>query len=486
MAILGPEYEDWTARLRWYYDHDSPLARPLRPATKLDAVGEVEWNANYRLLRDQGMPHEQAAQRLLAQIWAIEHPAPSEPTSPLRGQLRLSGTAFVDDRGYVLPILCHFGEAFSAFTRRPDAVKRQLDVIRDADYHGIRCWDVLGYYAGGWQSREVSPIAFRNDRGVSVPATAGYYDQLQRFLEALKERDLAAHHSRGDLNAWAKPDILAHCRTVGEVQRAVGLSVIALNEAVNEAQLNIADWSIAFLDEMIAAINNPTVLRALSDPVQTEDTKTLVAYARDVVYVHGFRGGDDNPVGQLRHIHSLRYDGAVKVAGKAGWQGEPAGRGMSGPTLTRPDTLALCAMQAHCCRQAWVYTSRNGVFWDGPIENEPGFREVPKTRHWLPADVMTYTDAFHGGATWKGSRILVAEYPDGRLRADHRTRGRDLTITVHAKPGQVWRLPVERSFTGHVIDPITGPGDERTWHAGETFDFDGSHRTGVLVIGRVL
>jgi hypothetical protein len=475
-----------TARVEYFYRADHPTPPPVRE-TRVDQEGYCVWLGIYEDLREDGLDHETAIRAVEKGMRETVWPPPPPTTHPIKGQLRINGTAFVDDNGFVLPTLAHFGEAFSAWTRRPDDVKRQLDVIRDADYQGCRVWDCLGYYAGGWQGREVAPIAFKNDKGVTIPATPGYYDHLQRFLEAFKERGLVLHHSRGDLNSWGKDSILVHCQRVGDVQRAVGLPVIALNEACNEPQQNISDYSAAFLDQMIAAINNAAVLKALGDPVQNEDTDTLVKYARDVVYVHGYRGsGDGDPVGVLRHEHSLRYDGAVKVAGKAGWQGEPAGNTTSVAQVTRPDTLALMAMQAHCCRQAWVHVPANGIFWNGPIEASPGFREVAKTRHWLPADVMTYTDAFHGGATWKGKRVVVAEYPDGRLRADHRMRGKDLTITVHAKPGQKWQLAVERAFTGHVVDPITGPGDERTWQVGQLFEFDGRDRTGVLIVGRVL
>lgn len=488
MAITQPEYENFVGRLEYYYRYDSPHDRPER-STKVDAAGYVEWCAAYHELRTEaGLDHETATQECLNAIWAIEHPQPPPPTKPIKGQLRVKdNNCFVDDNGLVLPALCHFGESFSAFTRRPDDVKRQLDVIAAADYHGVRFWDCLGYYAGGWAGKEVAPISFKNDKGQTIPATPGYYDKLQKFLEALKERSLVAHHSRGDLNSWGKQSILNHCVTVGQVQRAVGLPTIALNEACNEAQQNIQDWSTGFLDQMIAAINNPSVLKALSDVCQNEDTDTLVKYARDCVYIHGFRGqGDGDPVGVVRHIHSLRYDGAVKVAGKTGWQGEPAGRGTSVAQVTRPDTLVLMALQAWCCRQAWVYTSKNGIFFNGPIEDEPGFREVPKARYWLPADVMTYTDAFHGGTSWIGKRVLKADDPQGLCRADHRLRGKDLTITVHSKPGRVWNLPVERAFVGHVVDPIHGPGDERQWNVGQTFDFDGRDRTGVVIVGKLL
>ncbi len=481
------EFVNWRGRIKWYYDHDSPIERPWQPATKLDDEGDVVWDAKYFKLRTvDNVPHEQATQQILTEIEAIEHPQPSQ-AHPFIGPIRISGLSYVDDTGMVLPVLCHYGSSFSDWVHgKTSEVLRQLDVIQSADYHGIRFWDTLGYYDGGWGGREVAPISFTNKSGATIPATPDYYGKLQAFLQALKDRSLVAHHSRGDLNSWAKPAILNHGVTVGQVQRAVGLNTIALNEACNEAQLNIGDWSAAFLDEMIKAINNPSVLKALSDVSQNEDTATLVTYARDMVYIHGYRGGDQDIVGQIRHIHSLRYDGAVKVANKVGWQGEPAGRGTSGPNVTRTDSLVLMAMQAWCCRQAWNYTSGNGIWGTAPIENEPGFREVPKARYWLPKDCMTYADAFHGGTTWKGKRILVAEYPDGRLRADHRLNGKDLTITVHAKPGQTWALPVERAFTGHVIDPIQGPQADRTWQAGQMFDFDGRDRTGVVVVGHLL
>jgi len=481
-----PEIENAVARIEYFYRYDRP--NPVERPTSVDLEG-YGWVGRYWALYLGGVPHEQAIQAVEKGMRDAVNPPPPPVTHPLVGQLRVNNTVwgYSDDTGLVLPVFCHFGSAFSDWVHgKVDAVLRQLDVIRDADYHGIRFWDTLGYYAGGWGGREVAPIAFKNDRGQTVAATENYYDELQRFLEALKARHLVAHHSRGDLNSWTKTDILEHCRRVGTIQRVVGLPTIGLNEACNEAQLNIADWSAAFLDQMIAKINNPSVLKALSDVSQNEDANTLVAYARDEVYIHGYRGGDNDIVGQLRHIHSLRYDGAVKIASKVGHQGEPAGRGTSGPQVTRTDSLVLMALQAWCCRQAWNYTSGNGIWFTAPIDNEPGFKEVPKARYWLPPDVMAYTDAFHGGTTWRGKRTLVAEYPDGRLRADHRMRGKDLNITVHAKPGQTWALPVERAFIGHVIDPIHGPSDEKTWQVGQTFDFDGRDRTGVLVVGTLL
>ena len=390
----------------------------------------------------------------------------------------------------VLPTLCHFGEAFSAYVRRPDAVRRQLDVIADAGYHGVRAWDTLGYYAGGWRGREVSPIAFINDAGQTISPTPNYYEHLERFLIEHRGRGLIVHHSRGDLNSWAPSQILDHCRLVGEVQRRVGLSVIGLNEAINECNMNIADYSVTFLRRMLAAINNPSTIEALSTPPgQTEELDDLRAYAHDVFYVHGLR--DHDPARMIVHLFTNGYE-VAHATGTLGWQGEPTGPqirpgpGVYGPPTNNVETLTLMCAMSLIAKQAWVYMSAEGVFWNNPIEGQPGFYEVPQVKSYLPRDIMrgrllhggrseaafTSPSGFYGdpGVTEGPARIDGAELPDGRgAWVIYGGRGRK-------------RALARRGFEGRVINTATGSEQAIVLRPGESVEM--SYEIGRLLVGR--
>ncbi len=416
-------------------------------------------------------------------------PEPPKPTSDrIDGQLEAHGGAFYVNGRPVLPTLCHFGEAFSAFVRKPDDVLQELDIIGDAGFHGIRFWDWLGYYAGGWRGREVNAVAMVNDAGATVTATADYYGQLYAFLRACKERGLVVHHSRGDLNSVPNQAIFEHCRRVGEVQAAVGVQVVALNEAVNECNMNIRDYSEDNLRQMLnqLMVHNPASLRALSTPPgQTEELDDLIAYAASVWYVHGYRGGDSDPVGQLRHIFSLSYDGPGKRLSVPGWQGEPTGPGggVYGPQATSPNLLASMAAMALAMRQGWVYMSGRGVFWNGSIADQPGFHEVATVRHVLPPDIQQWSTLIHGGTTFTHERVLVAD-PDGLLRCDHvlNPATRQMLIFVYSRPGHAWTVSVNRPFQGTWINTATGPVKDEQRDAGATINVSFDNQTTCLML----
>jgi len=138
-----------------------------------------------------------------------------------------------------------------------------------------------------------------------------------------------------------------------------------------------------------------------------------------VFVCHGYRGG--HWWDKVRHIFSLVYEG--KPEKRQGWQGEPAGPGELVSAIDNKhelDAHALCAMAAMglITRQAWVYFSGPGVKSDAGerLQDMPGFREVPKVRALIPADVMRYDKIFHGGDTWKNERVFAAQ---GEVRADH-------------------------------------------------------------------
>ena len=154
------------------------------------------------------------------------------PSAPWVGQLHVDEDrrSFRDEEGaHVLPVFAHFGEAFSAYVRDPDAVERQLQVIKAAGYDGIRFWDNLGYYPE-WEGREVTPFGFYNQANAWIPPTPSYYQRLRQFLTMLQRLGLSAHHSRGDLNSVSLNQVVGHSERVRDLYAEVGPDVVALYE----------------------------------------------------------------------------------------------------------------------------------------------------------------------------------------------------------------------------------------------------------------
>lgn len=328
--------------------------------------------------------------------------------SPLVGRLRIENGVFRDDTGPVLPIFCHFGEAFSRYTRDRDAVRRQLDVIAQAGYHGIRFWMALTnrYWAG----REVSE-AFTRD----------YWGNLRDFLRDLEARQLRAVISQGDISPADIPDRVGHMRQLADVLDQVGTAnTTAIIEGGNESWQN-GESDPRKLAQFVQLIENrhPEVLKTLSSP-PGETPAELDAWSvdpADMFDVHGYRGG--NWWDKVRHIFSIAYEGNPKR--RLGWQGEPTGPG-DAVSVTQnkqeldDDTLAGMAAMSLVSRQAWCYMSGQGVRFDSPIEAQPGFFSVPRVRDALPRDVMGFQRLIHGGQRWANERIFEVI---GETRCDH-------------------------------------------------------------------
>jgi len=413
-------------------------------------------------------------------------------TPTVVGQLRVDKLAYRDDRGYVLPLLCHFGEAFSAYVRRPDAVRAELDRIRAAGYDGIRFWDVLGYYDksrpgdatkwSAWQDREVTPVEFVAFSGDRKSPTPNYYAQLTAFLIELRDRTLVAQHSRGDMNNWKWDQVIAHCRRVGEIQREVGAAVIALNESLNEAWQNGAP-----APSQLKAMGDALGAHAIrgnscgDDGYGGETLEEMNRMKRDVGIIHGHRGGESH--NRIGHIHTVGYE-VLPHANVPGWQGEPAGPG-DGVTVGReehPEALCLMAAMALATHQAWVYMSGYGVFWNDSISTMKGFREVAKVREYLPKDIMAWPQITHGGDRWRGTRVFVAN-AEGTLRCDHVLAGDTRFVALVYGTPRTWSIPVERSFDGEVIHPVTGARQALSLNAGQTWNVN--FERGRIVTGKL-
>lgn len=462
-------------------------------------------------------PHERleaCRHELYRRIHAVKFPPgggplpPPPPTLPtpsasrrIVGQLRRQGQAFVDDHGCILPMFWHFGEAFSAYVRRPAEVRAELDDIAGTGYQGIRFWDVLGYYDqnrpgedtwSAWAGKDVTPVAFTAFSGRRIETTPQYYDQLAAFLRDCRSRGLAVHHSRGDLNAWTWDQIQQHAALVGDIQRSVGVTTIAINEACNESWQNGVPEP-AKLKTILDRINTRSVLSgssAADDGYGGELPESVERFTKaigmDVHIVHGHRGGES--INRIGHIHALGYE-TLPHAGVPGWQGEPAGPG-DGVSVGReehPEALCLMGAMALCTRQGYVGMSGYGVFWKGRMAAMTAYRELARVPALLPPDIMTWPRIIHGGESFSGrGRVLVAHPGSGPgpfYRADHilHDDGRFVCL-IYGGPGS-YRVPVERSFDAEIITPHTG---ERFPFVGEAgHELDVAFERGRIIVGRV-
>ena len=327
------------------------------------------------------------------------------------GRLRIDDQAFVDaDGDPVLPLCAHFGEAFSAWTRRAADVDAQLQEIHRAGYDCIRFWDNLGEYSSAWRGKEVTPFSWTNGDGVRVEATPEYYSKLETFLTLVKRRGLRVHHSRGDLGrgmpAVRLDRVVEHSRIVAAIYARVGWDTLALYEGNNEDFQN-GNYGPAGLRRIVEPIGAAGALVASSCAAACAEDKSAVAeYSRgfSVRYYHGRRDG--TAAERLERKFTSGYDrprGAPYLA----WDGEPIGPSEDpGPGVTVNDTddveeLGLLhVMTLLGGKSAATYMSQHGVFWRGAIHEQAGFYVTPRMRQVLSEfapDVMRWS-LHHGGS----------------------------------------------------------------------------------------
>lgn len=419
-------------------DHYDPVIRPGQP-WKVDfhdrnndmtaRVELVNGSVHVMIRNSKGEDRSGSPRPVDVRCEGTTEPPPIDPpvTPPVTppaggldridGQLQIeSGGGFVVNGRPVLPILCHFGDALSRWSRgQQTAVLQDLDDIAAMGYHGIRFWSTLGLddHGGGyWAGRQVGPTY-----------TASYWDHVQAFLQALRDRGLVCQFSLGDTRPVAVPDLRDYAYRAADRINAVGAPVVALGLEVNEDR-DTGNQGAAKLAEFNQWFRErcPHVLVGLSAYTGTEDVAILNDYSRapaNAFVCHGYRGG--HWWDKVRHAFSLVYEG--KPQKRNGWQGEPPGPGSRVSAIDNKhemDADVMCALTAMhlMTRQASVYFSGPGVISDEGerLQDMPGFREVPQVRALIPADVMRYDELFHGGETWKAKRVFAAQ---GDVRADH-------------------------------------------------------------------
>lgn len=388
-------------------------------------------------------------------------------TDPLVGRMHTEGLAFCDDSGPRVYVVCHFMEAFSLFCKDENICIPQLQEIAKV-YPAIRFCDTLGYY-DYWEGREVNPHDFTAQGGYHVPATAQYWDKLSRFYQVLKDLKLKAHHSRGDLQMFGSRDrIREHIGQVCRLIRDGGFQdVVELMEICNETVFNGVETpeDARYLAEQVYQ-DLPGTLVCHGAPGGTEEPDALRAWAEgaDVGSVHGMRPGEFHDV--LRHIFSCRREGFEESTVII--QGEPFGPGddvsgtrHDGDELGRSDDvefLCAAALISTLTGQRWCYMSGYGVRWNGPIESQPGFREVPNAVAGCHSDVFNWTTT-RGGSSNNPFKSPSGYYGDagvshGPARIDGSESGGRYAVLVNAgkPPYEIeacWDLDYE------VLNPAT-------------------------------
>ena len=367
-------------------------------------------------------------------------PASTEARGGWSGRLQIRDQLFVDSSGRpVLPLCAHFGEAFSAWTRRPADVEAQLEEIRRAGYDCIRFWDNLGEYSEAWRGKEVSPFTWTNAEGVRVAATPDYYVKLEQFLSTVKRIGLTVHHSRGDLGRGAPAvplqRVVEHSATVAGIYDRVGWDLLALYEGNNEDFQN-GNFGPAGLLRIVEPLKSRGALTASSCArACSEENGDVAAYSRgfSVRYYHGLRDG--SATDRLQRKFRTGYD-RPRGAPYLGWEGEPIGPSHeTGPGVTINQTEdveeigLLHAMTWVGGKSAATYMSQHGVFWGGPIHRQAGFHVTPRMRAVLSAfapEVMRWS-LYHGARREAVMRAAHGYYGDrgvttGPARLDQAVR----------------------------------------------------------------
>jgi len=446
-------------------------------------------------------------------------PTPKNPNL-LKGEMTRDGRVLGDATGPRIVMACHFMEGFSAYCHGKTVgaldVRTQLEIIAE-EYGAVRNLDVLGFWDENrpgdsdewvaWGGREVTPISFVANSGKTIPATPNYWDRKREYVTMIHELGLKILDDRGDMNAFSHQQKIDHMRQNGEFYNSLpfGKEVLLGVWSINEAWQNGGDDRSLLIEMLEAFREGAGWLPAIcglsspggdSDPDALEETDPLMTswepempdsfdyWSEDpatVITCHGNRGDHTHII---EHYWGYGYDEQMRDSGKAVENTEPVGGGdgVSVGQVNDPELLCGLTVGALIGGQAWTFMSGNGVFWNGPVHEMPGFSEVARLPTFLPNDIASWPIVCHSGTRFAGLRILAAVDP---TRADHAMAedGR-FAIVVHTQEQGGNALPCERpcaEFT--VINMVTGQ-VERTGplNAGESYQHAGVAR---LVVGRL-
>lgn len=438
----------------------------------------------------------------------------------LLGTLERHARVLGDLSGPRLIMGCHFMEGFSAYcwNKAHGAldVRTQLEIIAEK-YGAVRNLDVLGYWDANrpgdvdeweaWKGREVTPIEFVANSERVIPPTPNYWDRKREYVTMIHDLGLKILDDRGDMNSWTEQQKLDHMFTNGQFYASLpfGREVLGGLWAINEAWQNGGDdrdllirmiesfesgagWLPAIVGLSAPGGSSDPDALAMTDPLMTswepEMPDSFDHWSADpatVLTVHGNRGDHTHIV---EHYFGYGYDEQMRDTGKVAFNTEPVGGGdgVSVGQVNDPELLCGLTAAALLGGQAWTYMSGNGVFWDGPIHEMPGFEEVARLPTFLPTDLASWPVVCHAGTRFQGVRILAAVDP---TRAEHAIAedGR-FVIVVHTQEQSGNSLPCERACAEFTVINMLSGLVERSGPlpAGASFQHGGVAR---LVVGQL-
>lgn len=322
-------------------------------------------------------------------------PAPL-PIGNIKSELRINN-GFVHAGGQYYPIACHHlhgvwlhREDWHASTQQLDAITEKYDLVRTAFS--------LGWYDNFWGDRGVYPVSFTSRLGREIQAWNDYDNVVRDYFAECHKRNLRVIATFGDGQMFGSQEKTNQfTRRVGGLARPF-TNIIGLSEW-NESWQN---WykpnpTPAEVEEALlffAEAYGQNHIRGISD--STEETVDLNAWAKDLCLKHGFRLDDDDD--KIRHAWGINYDGHGSPPNiYEGFETEPPGFGTSVGEITHPEAMVILALANTMTGYGFTYINKNGIIWDGPIEDGPAFNEVADCRALFPDSLNNYRKLRHGG-----------------------------------------------------------------------------------------
>ena len=393
--------------------------------------------------------------------------------------LTFDGVAFRRDGVREIPRVLHAGDLACCWVEgQQDLVGHAFADARAAGYTTLRTWTSLDW---------VKPTAYWSPRALR-PSEAATRAALEACLQAGADAGLAWHVALGDAAGVPEADLETYWRWLTDLV-ASHPDWFDLIEGLNEAWQNGAS-DPATIDGWMQGCRakNPHHLHSLSSPQSVETLRKWTPAWCPIINTHIARGGHWGV--QMKAAFDLGYQDLVR---RNGWSGEPPGINWGDHNFVsvmqypadwtdQPWRYQLYLAQTALSRQVPTYMSSPGVKLSGlRFTDVPGWSNALDLIDRLPGDLMAFARLFHGGITWKESRILAAT--DG-CRVDHAIDddGRAV-MTVYPIDPMLARqtFAVARSWTGTCHQPAGA--QPLTLRAGETWSADVS--SGALLVGKL-
>ncbi|MEP0843167.1 MAG: hypothetical protein HRF43_10725 [Phycisphaerae bacterium] len=267
-----------------------------------------------------------------------------------------------------------------------------LAFLASRGFQYIRMLTMVGWNAA-WQGREIAPVAFANQNGVSVAAWPDYWRQFRDCIDIAYD----GYGLRSEITIFAdaqlmpgKADRIHHMQTL--LDNLVGREHKVMHlEVANEAWQNgfPGEQGVADLREFCTYLTDRTSIPvAISSPPDTSDAGITALYAgstADLATVHFDRDisaleGGWRPV---RDTYRTGLSGVPPVSSN-----EPIGPGSSVNTESDPIKLVMAAAFAWGAGlPLYVYHTDAGVFGKTTFQSRPAVGDFRRLKDLLPPDL---------------------------------------------------------------------------------------------------